>query len=133
MGGQGGLLALLAGVLMVLSGGCAAAPTGPLKEGEVRVGKLTVPDAVRAGSYTVTFEGVEKADPNILPLQGCFHWSGEGPYCFPVATSLSPDRVPVGLVTRNPNTYRLTGYLTYVWKGDLHKSNLVSATLRVTP
>jgi hypothetical protein len=112
--------------------GCATVPPGPLKEGEVRIAKLAVPDSTKAGAYTVTFEGVERADSAILPLQGCFHWSGEGPYCFPVASSSSPDRVPVGLVTRNPNTYRLEGYLTYVWKGELRKSNVVSATLRVT-
>jgi hypothetical protein len=127
-------MAVVAGVTLVLAG-CATArtPSGPLREGELRVAKLTVPDSVKAGSYTVTFEGVEKADPAILPLQGCFLWSGEGPYCSPVATSPSPDQIPVGVVTRNPGTYRLEGYLMYTWKGDVRKSNVVVSTpLRVT-
>lgn len=111
----------------------APAAAGSLNEGEVRVGKLTVPDSVRAGSYTVIFEGVEKADPSILVTAGCFYWSGEGPYCSPVASNPSPGTIPVGLVTRNPNTYRLTGYLTYWWKGEIRKSNQASATLRVVP
>jgi hypothetical protein len=131
--GRQDLLALIAGILVTLAGGCATGPTGALKDGEVRIGKLTVPESVRAGSYTVSFENVEKADPGIVVTQGCFHWSGEGPYCSPVATSSSPERIPVGLVTRNPNTYRLAGYLSYWWKGEIRKSNPVSATLRVTP
>jgi hypothetical protein len=123
---------LIAGTGLALVA-CATAPGGALRDGDVRVGKLTVPGSVKAGSYTVTFERVEKADPGILVTQGCFFWNTEGPYCSQPEANPSPDAVSVRLVTRNPNTYQLTGYLTYWWKGELRKSNQVSSTLRVVP
>jgi hypothetical protein len=112
---------------------CATSPSGSLREGDVQIGKLTVPDSVKAGAYVVTFERVEKADPSIVLSQGCFFWNSEGPFCSPADASAGGGTVSVRLVTRNPNTYRLTGYLTYSWKGEIRKSNQVAATLRVVP
>jgi len=115
--------------------GCATVPTGPLKEGEVRVQRLVVPESVRPGPYTVTFEGVEKERAEIVFQQACFTWQtsafSDGPYCSSPQEDAASKTVKVGLFTRNPNTYTLYGRLKYTHKGQPRESNTVRATLAV--
>jgi hypothetical protein len=121
--------------LLVLSGACAAAPTGPLREGEVRVAKLNTPGTVERGSYNVVFEGVEKQSTDIAFTSSCFTWVtinfSDGPYCFGAEENAASRTATARLITRNPNDYTLYGYLKYNYKGQERQSNTVRALLRV--
>lgn len=119
----------------VVVAGCATVPSGPLKEGEVRVGRLVVPESVRPGPYTVTFEAVEKEKADIVFQQACFIWQtsafSDGPYCFTPQEDAAAKTATVGLSTRNPNTYTLYGTLRYTYKGQPRESNTARAVLSV--
>ena len=92
------------------------------------MGALTVPAQLKAG---VRYKAIlEFSNPDGAKItQACFLWSGEGPYCF--KTSVGGDRASTWLVTRNPNSYRLTGFLRYLSDGKLKDSNQASARIVV--
>ncbi|MBM3565077.1 MAG: hypothetical protein FJX42_03065 [Alphaproteobacteria bacterium] len=111
----------------------AALAADPLAEGEVRIANLKVPGQVVAGNpYTVTFEGIEKAELLIALSEGCFSWDSEDPYCFRIRENPTAKTVTALLRTNNPSTYNLSGYITYPFKGETRRSNTVRARLVVT-
>jgi hypothetical protein len=123
--------------LGLLLAGCATGPTGALGEGEVRVAALEMPARVdRGGSVLVKFTGVQRWSPDVRPVRGCFIWStsqrSDGPFCAPVEKDDPKAReIGVRLTPRDPNDYRVSGYLEHEYKGELRKSNTVSGSLSV--
>lgn len=92
---------------------------------------LNVKNPITAGrSYKVTLP--YKSTGPFKVAKGCFLWSGEGPYCFPVRVGRRT--VTVTLRTGRPNKYRLTGYLEYKDHPNgtrLKRTNRVSARIDV--
>ena len=115
---------------------CATAPSGPLKEGEVRVQALKTPGTIQPGGWQATFEGVEKPDSEIKLTQACLTWVTlqfrDGPYCSIVASEDPAAKLVTSRhVTMNPNNYTIYGYLMYTYKGQTRQSNTVSGSLLV--
>lgn len=102
----------------------------PAFAGDLSVKSLQVASTLKAGKpYNVTLPYSKSGSVKIL--RGCFFWSGEGPYCFPV--SVRTKSVRLKLRTGNPNKYTLSGYVEYLSDGNTKKSNRVSAKIDVRP
>lgn len=115
---------------------CATAPSGPLREGELRVTKLTVPNPAPAGPrYPAVFEGVERGSTDIRVVRACLTWQTmqftDWPYCFAGQEDTTAKTFTVHPSTRNPNNYTLYGYLEYEAKGRTKQSNTVRGSLVV--
>ena len=110
---------------------CAAIvfATTTAQAGELMVSALQVKPKLKAGvPYTVTLPYEKTGEVNVR--QGCFKWSGEGPYCFK-PQKVTANKITVRLRTGNPNKYQLTGYIIYQANGQMMHSNEVSASIDV--
>lgn len=98
---------------------------------ELQLRSLKVKNPIKAGqSYVVTIP--YRSTGAFKVVQGCFLWSGEGPYCFPV--KVGRKSITARLQTNNPNRYRLSAYVIYRDhpSGKKNKnSNRVSAPIKV--
>ena len=124
-----GMFALVFVVLGMAA--CATVPTGPLKEGEVRVSSFNVPAAKAGKPYKVVFGGIQKKG-EVTITSACFTWEwtgGSESHCFGLTEE--DDRVTVGLTTMHGGNYNLRGHLRYLYKGNFKLSNEVSDRLNV--
>jgi len=127
---QRGHAFLLIAVLLAIAGcaGVQVEADTPLKEGELRVRRLSVPPSAKAGEpYRAVFSGIEKKGDGILIVAGCYtwHWDmgtrSDGPYCFG-AQETAEGAAWSDLRTGNPRTYEISGYLRYK-VGDVEKKS----------
>lgn len=120
------LLVVVFGALFL---GCAT--TSETGTSGFSVRKLTIPETVSTESpYPAVMHCVGLEEVDIL--QGHFFWNGEGPYAFePTGVDPLSGEVVFTLRTRNPGTYRITGYLSYQDKATakVRKTKPVSAGL----
>ena len=72
-----------------------------------------------------------RIEGNAHIMNACFRWSGEGPYCFKVQHDRGKSQLRTLLITRNPNTYLLEGYVQYSVNGKIHKTNRKSKKINV--
>ncbi len=92
-----------------------------------------VPRELTAGeAYEATLPYRIEGEGSVVVTEGCFSWSGEGPYCF---DQLNDDRdareLTQGLLTRNPDRYTLTAFVKYTANGSEKRSNVVEAPIDV--
>ena len=105
-----------------------AADTAPT----ITLSKLVVDENLDAGvRYEVTLPYEVSGEGSISVRKACFRWSGEGPYCFDARHDKGSKTVKVRLRTRNPNIYRLAGYVEYTSNGSAKKSNVVAQMINV--
>lgn len=94
---------------------------------------MAVEENLKAGvPYTVRL-GYEIAGGQAKVKEGCFTWSGEGPYCFPVRVDEANKQAVIQLQTGNPNQYDLGGFLRYSSNGGDHESNAMTTSIDVRP
>lgn len=96
--------------------------------GEWKLKSLQVKNPLQAGvPYRVTLPYSKTG--KVKPIEACFLWSGEGPYCFKM--KVLKKSIRVRLRTGNPNTYKLTGFIRYRSDGKVKETNDVSARIDV--
>jgi hypothetical protein len=131
------LIAVVVGCGPFLVSSCATVPTGPLTEGEVRLLSIQVPgnESVRV---TVEFPTnlTFQADGNPEIKRACFYWSGDGPYCY-YARNVDygpPGRIQIwsrAPVMQKMGSYRLEGYVEYLYNGKPRVSNTVNTAVNL--
>ncbi len=96
--------------------------------GDISLSDLQVKKSLKAGKpYTVKLPYTKTGDVKVK--EGCFLWTGEGPYCFPVEVRSKTIRAK--LRTNNPNKYQLEGFVRYQDGGKIKSSNRVTAIIDV--
>lgn len=105
----------------------------------VKAQKLTINSPVKAGNpYPAIMLCTKLPAGGIDTVTGYFFWNDEGPFEYPVAKMgdsaksqkhATPLRLEFMLFTGNPNTYTISGYITYREKstGKLGQTGKVSA------
>lgn len=96
---------------------------------EVRLKSLKVNSNLSAGvPYDVNIP--LSLNGSIKDVEGCFSWSGEGPYCF-APLKMSSKNFYIKLRTGNPGTYELKGFLKFKDENGNAQSNAVTKTIKV--
>lgn len=103
--------------------------TMPVMAADMKLKSLEVKRNLKAGvPYNVTLPYTYKGG-TFSEVQGCFSWSGEGPYCFPI--KVEKRKMKIQLRTGNASTYTLSGFVKFKEGNKSQKSNTVSAKIVV--
>lgn len=129
-------IAVMIGAFLLILSSWAMVSAESHSSGELKLLKINVPEAksIRANSPYIVYINFESVGrPEIKDV--CFTWSGDGPHCFKVTDLYygPPSTIKVQLVTSDPGSYVLEGFVLYHKDNKIERTNVVSTRIQVFP